>query len=160
MVHVADAVEHDLQLLPFLKKELSFLLGGVLELDVRVETIELLEPLDPASHGLEVGEGPANPPVDDVGHLDPFGGRLDDRLGLPLGPDEEHLASAHRRIGDEGVGLLELPQRVLKVDDVDAVPDAEDVPFHFRVPFPRYVSEMYPCLEQFFHADRSQCDLL
>jgi hypothetical protein len=47
-----------------------------------------------------------------------------------------------------------------QVDDVDAVPFAEDVLLHLRVPALRLVAEVHAGLQQILHRDRGQILLL
>src|SRR4029453_14657651 len=55
----------------------------------------------------------------------------------------------------EGVGLAELLERFLKVDDVNAVALAEDVLLHLRIPAFGLVAEVHSGLEQLLHRQGS-----
>src|SRR4029077_17711753 len=59
------------------------------------------------------------------------------------------------RVTYERVGRLDPRQRLVQVDDVDAVALAEDEPSHLRVPAPGLVAEVDPSLQQLLHGDDS-----
>ena len=75
------------------------------------------------------------------------------RLGLPLGADEEHLAARRGRLAHEVERLLEARQRLVEVDDVDAVALAEEERLHARVPAPGLVPEVDARFEQLADAE-------
>ena len=62
---------------------------------------------------------------------------------------------------DELVGLVDVGQRLLQVDDVDAVALGEDEPLHLRVPATGLVPEVDAAVEQLLHGDDShgRCSL-
>ena len=124
---------------------------------VEVELLELLEALQAAVHGLEVGEHAAQPALVHVGHAD--AGRLlgDGLLGLLLGADEQDRAAVGDGLLDELVGAVDVGQRLLQVDDVDAVALGEDEALHLRVPATGLVPEVHAALEQLLHADDLVC---
>jgi hypothetical protein len=112
--------------------------------------VELLEPGDGLPDRREVGEGTAQPAVVDV-ELPAAGGLLQHGLlGLLLGAHEEHDAPVGGEVAHERVGLAELLEGLLQVDDVDAVALAEDVLLHLRVPALGLVAEVDPGLQQLF----------
>jgi hypothetical protein len=77
-------------------------------------------------------------------------------LRLPLGADEQHRASGGGELADELLGLPEQLGGLAQVDDVDAVPLAEDERLHLRVPALRLMAEMNAGLQQVLHSDRGQ----
>ena len=77
-------------------------------------------------------------------------------LRLALGADEKHRPAFGGEVRDELFGVAEQLDRLAQVDDVDAVPFAEDVLLHLRVPALRLVTEMNPRLQQILHRDRRQ----
>ena len=120
---------------------------------VEVELLELLEALQPPVDGLEVGEHAAQPALVHVGHAD-AGRLLGDRLlGLLLGADEHHRAAVGDGLLDELVRAVDVGQRLLQVDDVDAVALGEDEALHLRVPAAGLVPEVHAALEQLLHGD-------
>ncbi len=132
----------------------QLLLGAAAAGDVvEVDLVELLEAVDPLVHGLEVREHAAQPALVDVGH--PDAGRLlgDRLLGLLLGADEHDRAALGDRLLDEGVGAVDVGQRLLQVDDVDAVALGHDEALHLRVPATGLVPEVHAALEQLAHGD-------
>jgi hypothetical protein len=115
--------------------------------------LELLEPLQPLEHGLEVGQHAAEPTLVDVGHAD-AGRLLGDRLlGLLLGPDEEHRAAVGDGLLDELVRLVDVGQGLVQVDDVEPVALGQDEALHLRVPSTGLVPEVDARLEHFLHGD-------
>ena len=102
---------------------------------------------------LEVGEHATEPALVDVGHPDP--GRLlgDGLLRLLLGADEQHLAAAGDGVLDERVGAVDVGQRLLQVDDVDAVALGEDEALHLGVPATGLVPEVDAALEELAGGD-------
>src|SRR5439155_8328876 len=72
-------------------------------------------------------------------------------LGLLLGADEEHRAPARGQVAHERVRLPELLERLLEVDDVDAVALTEDVLLHLGVPALGLVPEAHSGFEQLLH---------
>src|SRR5205823_1091619 len=79
-----------------------------------------------------------------------FGDRL---LRLLLGADEEDLPAAGRKVAHETVGVLDARERLLQVDDVDAVALHEDEALHLRIPTARLMSEVHPGLQELLHGD-------
>jgi hypothetical protein len=79
-------------------------------------------------------------------------GFLRDRfLGLLLGAHEQDRAAERDGVAHEGVGLLDACDRLLEVDDVDAVALSEDESLHLGVPTTRLVAEMNAGLQQLLH---------
>ena len=78
---------------------------------------------------------------------------LDHFLGLPLGADEQDLAAVGDQLHHVLVGIVDHAQRLLQVDDVDAVALGEDIALHGGVPATGLVPEMHPCFQQRFHVD-------
>ena len=60
---------------------------------------------------------------------------------------------------DELVGVVDVPERLLQVDDVDAVALGEDESLHLRVPAAGLVPEVDAAVEQLLHADDCHCSL-
>src|SRR5690606_17063748 len=73
---------------------------------------------------------------------------LDDRPELPLGAHEQDAVSLERDVPRRLLRLLQQLERLLQIDDVDAVPLREDVLPHLRVPAAGLVSEMDTRLEE------------
>ena len=74
-------------------------------------------------------------------------------LGLLLGADEQDRAAVGDGLLDELVGPVDVGQRLLQVDDVDAVALGEDEALHLRVPAPGLVPEVDAALQQLLHGD-------
>src|SRR5438093_1694826 len=81
-------------------------------------------------------------------------GLLGDRLlRLLLRTNEEDLPAVGGEVAHERVRLLDARERLLQVDDVDAVPLHEDESLHLRVPAARLVSEMDSGFQELLHRD-------
>ena len=104
-------------------------------------------------HGLEVGEHPAEPTLVDERHVDPARLVGDGLLRLLLGADEHDRAAVRDGLAHELVGAVDVGQRLLQVDDVDAVALGEDVALHLRVPAAGLVPEVHAGLQQLLHGD-------
>src|SRR5688572_801999 len=157
--HVADTGEILLQLLALAREEELFLLGVVLELAAFLATLlQLLHPTDLLLDGLEVREQAAEPALGDMHGVAAIGLLLHDRLELALRADEQNVVTPHDDVAHELLRKLELTQRLLQVDDVDAVALGEDEPAHLGVPPARLMAEVNArfeeLLQRWLHANR------
>src|SRR5260221_7436489 len=136
-----EAVDLVLQLLGICLRQL-------LELAFLLHLPQLLQAVDPLLDGAEVGQHAAHPaPVDEV-HAGARGLSLDSLLRLLLGADEKHGPSAGGDSAHEIPRVIEKPDGLLQVDDVDAVSRGEDVGLHLWVPAAGLMSEVDTCLQQ------------
>ncbi len=152
--HVTDAAEGALELVLLAAAHQELLLGepGACHV-VEVELLELLQALKPLVHGGEVGEHATQPALVDVRHADPRGLLGDGLLGLLLGADEQDGAAVGDGLLDEVVGAVDERQRLLQVDDVDAVALGEDEALHLRVPATGLVPEVNTAFKHLSHGD-------
>src|SRR5207237_7636815 len=122
--------------------------------------LEVGQAPEAALDGREIGEEAAEPPLIDVVH--PTARRLcrDHVLSLPLGPDEEDRPALGCEVRHELLGIPEQLDRLVQVENVDAVPFAKDVLLHLRVPPFRLVAEVNARLQQILHRDRGQASSL
>ena len=150
--HVTDAAERLGQLVLLAAQDEQLLLREVRARHVvEVDLLELLEALETLVHRAEVGEHATEPALVDVRHAD-AGGLVGDRLlRLLLGADEEDRAAVRDGLAHEVVGVVDVRQRLLQVDDVDAVALGEDEALHLGVPAAGLVSEVDTALEQLAH---------
>ena len=143
--HVLDAAQILLELDDlFLHLHDFFFLQAVLA-GVRQLELHLLHFIDALPDGLEVREHPAEPALVDEEHVGAQGFFLKDLSGLPLGSDKQHRLAGGNGVADEGIGLLHPSQRLLKIDDVDAVAFPKEELLHLWVPPVRLVPEMDSC---------------
>ena len=112
-----------------------------------------LRRVQPLGDRVEVGEHATEPAVVDVGHADARRLLGDGLLGLLLRADEEDGAAVGDRLLDELVGVVDVRQRLLQVDDVDAVALGHDEALHLRVPATGLVPEVDAALEELAHGD-------
>ena len=152
-VQLLDADQRFLQLGPLPVQPERFLLGEPVDLARLAHLVQALEVVDRLADRREVREGPAEPALVDVEHA-AAGGFLGDRvLRLLLGADEQHRAALGGQVAGEEIRLAELLERLLQVDDVDAVALPEDVLGHLRVPALGLVAEVDAGLQQLLHGD-------
>src|SRR5690606_24073212 len=150
--HVADAAERAGELVLLATQDEQLLLGQTGAGDVvEVDLLELLEALETLVHRGEVREHAAEPAVVHVGHPDARGLLGHGLLGLLLGADEEDGAAVRDGLLDELVRAVDVRQRLLEVDDVDAVALGEDEALHLRVPTAGLVPEVDTALEELAH---------
>ena len=152
-VERADAAQVALELGQLALELEAFLLDHLVGLAGRDLTLELVHLRHAGVHRLEVGEHAAEPAVVDVGRVGAIGLLLDRLLRLLLRADEEHVATVLDGVAHEAVRGVDPLQRLLEVDDVDAVALTEDEALHLRVPAPGLVSEVDAGLQQLLHGD-------
>ena len=92
--------------------------------------------------GVEVREHPTEPALIHEEHIGAHGFLLKNFGGLPFGSDKQDRLAGGDGVADEGIGLLHASQRLLKVDDVDAVTFSKEKLLHLWVPAVRLVPEM------------------
>ena len=73
---------------------------------------------------------PPSQPLIHVPHAASVGLGLDHFLRLALGADKKHLAAVGHQFDHVLVGVVDHPQGLLQVDDVDAVALRENVALH------------------------------
>src|SRR5699024_3855692 len=120
---------------------------------VVVELLELLHARKTLGDRLEVREEAAEPALVDIGLPDASRLLGEHFLRLLLGADEEDRAAVRDRLLDEVVGAVDVVQRLLQVDDVDARALREDEELHLRVPPAGLVSEVNAAVEQLANSD-------
>src|SRR5690606_503827 len=122
--------------------------GGVVE----VELLELLHAGEPLRHRREVGEQTTEPALVHVRLADARRLLGEHLLCLLLRADEEDRAAVGHGLLDELVRLVDVGERLLEVDDVDARALREDEALDLRVPAAGLVPEVDAAVEQL--ADR------
>src|SRR5690606_15983891 len=125
-----------------------------------VELLEFLHACETLGDRLEVGEEATEPALVHERLAD--AGRLlgEDLLSLLLRSDEEDRATASNGLLDEVIRAVDVAQRLLQVDDVDATALGEDEALDFRVPPASLVSEVHAAVEQLADGDHSHGRLL
>ena len=151
LLHFLHAAEVLLELLDLGEVLHDFLLGEHIERAVSLHGLELVEAIHAGAHGLEVGHHTAEPTSVDIVAAATGSLFLDGLLRLLLGADEEDILAVLGDGADEVIGLLELLDGLLQVDDVDTVALGVDVGSHFGVPTTGLVAEVDACFEQGFH---------
>src|SRR5690606_11981469 len=152
-VQVADAAQVALQALQLLAEVDLLLLAEAQDGLVLEHGLELAQALDARADGLEVREQAAEPALVDVRHARAARFGRQDLLGLLLGADEQDGAAARGDALQEVEGLLALHQRLLQVDDEDAVALREDVTLHLRVAALGLVTEVHAGFEELLHSE-------
>src|SRR5207245_7083747 len=120
---------------------------------------QVLQAVDALLHSAEVGQHAAHPaPVDEV-DAGARGLGLDRLLRLLLGADEKDWPAARGDTAHEIPRVVEKPDRLLQVDDVDAVARGEDVGLHLWVPAAGLMSKVNTCLQQLFQGHLSHVSI-
>ncbi|CAB4578739.1 unannotated protein [freshwater metagenome] len=144
---VTDSAERLVELFELATLHEEFLLGETLGGVLEVDLFQFLHALEPAEDGLEVGEEPAEPTLVDIGLTDTSGFGCDRFLCLLFGADKEDCAAAGDGLANELVGRVDVSERLLKVDDVDARTLGQDEALNLRVPALCLVSEVHAAVE-------------
>ena len=131
----------------------ALFLGQQAEITLVPLLLEFQHIVDAGADGLEVGQGAAQPPLVDVPHTAAVGFALYHFLGLPLGAHEQDLAAVGNQFHHVFVGIVNHAQRLLQVDNVDAVALGEDVALHGWVPPPGLMPEVDARLQKSLHVD-------
>src|SRR3546814_7444423 len=77
-------------------------------------------------------------------------------LGLALGADEQHAATAGGDVAHGLQGAVQHRHRLLQVDDVNVVAFPEQERLHFRIPAVSLVSEVHASFDQLTHGKGRQ----
>lgn len=93
-------------------------------------------------NGLEVCEHPTEPAVIHVGHAHTSGLVSNCLLGLLLSADEHDASAMGHGLLDILVSVVNVGQRLLQIDDVDAIALGEDETLHLGVPASGLVPEV------------------
>ena len=152
--HIANTAECALELVLLTTHHEEFLLrlpaaGDIVEVDL----FQLLQALQALVNGIEVSEHAAEPTLIDVRHADTIrllGNRF---LSLLLGADEHDGSTVGDGFLHVLVGTIDVRQRLLKIDDVDAVALGKDEALHLGVPAPGLVPKVDTTLQKLAHRD-------
>ena len=159
-VRQAGHVLHTIQVFPIVAQcapqpGLLFL-GRGRQAAVGLSLLQLLEALDGFLDGGPVGQCAAQPAVVDVEHPAALGLFLNRFLRLAFGADEQDVLALGGLRSHKLRRLFEFLDRLLQVDDVDAVALPENILLHLRVPAPGLMPEVDTRFQQFFHAEAHQ----
>ena len=157
LLHLLDAAEILLELGHLAHELHDFLLGQHVEGAVLLHLLELGQAVYTGAHGLEVRQHAAEPAGVDVVLADALGLFLHGLGSLLLRADEEDVLAVRRELAHEGIGLFELLDGLLQVDDVDAVTLHVDVLGHLGVPPAGLVAEVDAGLQQLLHGYYCHC---
>src|SRR6266851_946285 len=150
--HLLDAAKRALELVA-VARQLEKLALGQAALRLGDPLVELAQAADRVRDGLEIGQHAAEPAVVDVILPAALGGLGDRLLRLALGADEEYAAAAGDSVAQLLQSAVEHRHRLLEVDDMDAVANAEEVGLHLRIPAAGVVAEMNASFEQLAHGE-------
>ena len=109
--------------------------------------------LDAVEDGNPVGEGAGQPTLGHVGHTAAGGLFLDGLLRLALCANKKDRAAVGYGLGNHLIGLGEGFNRLLQVDDMNAVALGENERAHGRVPFVGAMPEVNTTFQQSFHGN-------
>src|SRR2546427_6676780 len=146
---VLDPREFFVGLPPLAAEQQLFFLGVIREVAVRRALLQVLQPLDLLLDRLEIRQRPAEPALRYVERAAALRLRFQNALELLLRADEQHAFTLQHDVAQQLLCDLELTQRLLKIDDVDAGASGEDEPPHLGIPAARLMAEMHTCFQQF-----------
>ena len=152
--HLLDPAEVAVQPRYLVVQLQRFLLRQREQLALRLALLKLHEVVDPLLNRREVRQRPAQPARVDVVRAAPLGLAHDRVLRLLLRSDEDDLLPLRRHVLHELRRPLQELQRLLKIDDVDAVAVREDILAHLRIPPPLLMPEVDARLQQRLHRNR------
>ncbi|OPZ85593.1 MAG: hypothetical protein BWY76_01351 [bacterium ADurb.Bin429] len=148
---VLDAAQHALQLHHLLAQLDDFLFRQTLEGAVLFHGAQFAHAVDALLDGLEVGHHAAQPAIGHEVHAAALRSFIHGVLGLLFRADEKNLPAVGGDVAQEGMSFFQAAQRLVQVNDVDAVARAIDEALHLRVPAVGLVAEMDAGLQQLFH---------
>ena len=152
-LHVGNAAQIVLQLGKLVAQFGHFLFRQIVQGAIFVHLLNFAHARDGFADGFVVGQRAAQPAVHHKGLL-VLGGDVAERfLRLFLGADKQNLTSASNGVIDELARLLQAFQRLLQVNNVDAVALPEQVLAHFGVPAFGPVAKMQAGFEQVLDAN-------
>ena len=160
LLHRTETTEVALQLGEFAVKKQRLFLNHEIELADFFLALKFEHLVDAQRNGAEVREHSAEPTLVDIRHSTTICGLANWVLGLLLRSDEEHVAAVGHEVTKEVVGRLDAIQRLVEINDVNAVALTEDEAAHFGVPASGLVAEVRTCLNHLTHADESHESLL
>ena len=135
----------------------DFLLGKHCKRAVGFHLLQLGQTVDTGAHGAEIRQHAAEPAGVDVVLADTLSLFLDGVLRLLLGADEQDGLAVRCQLTDKVIGLFELLDRLLQVNDVDAVALRVDIRGHFRVPATGLMTEVDASFEKLLHGYDCHC---
>ena len=150
---VSDTGKVALKFDEFPRLEKRLLLRHGVELTRVAHALIFLHLVDALRDGLEVGQHATQPTLVYVGHATLLGVRLDRVLYLALGSHEHDRSTVRGEIAHECVCIFQTIERLVEIDDVNAVALAVNEPLHFRVPTSGLVSEMDTRVKELLHRD-------
>ena len=151
LLHVLHAAEILLELGDLALVLDDFLLGEHGERAVLLHLAQLSQTVDTGAHGLEVRQHAAEPAGVDIILIDALRLFLDGVLRLLLRADKQDVLAVGGKITDEVVGLFDLLDGLLQIDDIDAVALRVDVRSHLGVPASGLMTKVDACFEQTLH---------
>ena len=143
LAHLQDAVEIALHPRHLALDGRLLLLGKLGHLAAGLHLLEMLVLGDRALDRPEIGQGPAEPAVDAIGHANARGRLAHNLLGLALRSDKEHDAAVGHEVFDKVRRLLQLNVGLAEIDDGDALAVVENVGLGTRIPALGLVPEMH-----------------
>src|SRR6202035_1673102 len=151
--HILDTLEILKEVLHFTLKARFFFLGKLVHAAIFAHGLQQLQTLDGFLQRGPVGQRATQPAVVHekcAAALGLFGGRF---LGLALGAHKKNVSALRGKFANEAARFAEHFQRLLQIDNVNAVAFPEDVLLHFRIPASCLVTEVNSGLQQLFHSN-------
>ena len=151
--HVLDAAEALFKFGPLPLQTENFFFDQQVVCSVLGHDFNLLQTIDTALDGAEVGQHTAEPTVVNIVLTCPLGLFTNGVLSLFFGADEQYFVAVLNGITQKAVSLFEIAYSLLQIDNIDAVTSAKNIRLHFRVPAFGLVTEVNPGFKQLLHGD-------
>ena len=152
-LHLLDATDVSLKLLPLLLDQRNFLLRKNVEGAILCHLLDLLQTLDTSLDGLEVCKHTAEPSLVYVELTTTKSLCLYSILCLLLGTYEKNSTTVLYDLYHRVVGIVYHLYGLLKIDDVDTVTLCVDVRSHLRVPSSCLMTKVYASLKELLHSN-------
>ena len=147
-VHVGNRTEVLFQLGALTADLQTLALGHGRQRTVGLHLVDLRHLADGLADRSEVGQHASRPALCDVGHVHGLSRFLHKVLGLLFGRNEKNPLSAFGDLLRGGGRLVHENNRLVQIDDVNALLLREDVRGHVWVPLALEVAEVGSCLKQ------------
>src|ERR1700730_16425413 len=151
--HILDSFEILKEVLHFALEARFFFLRELIHAAIFGHGLQQLQTLDRFLQRRPVRQRATQPAVVHekcAAALRLFGDRF---LGLALSAHKKNVPSLRGKFTNEATGFAEHFQRLLKIDNVNAVAFPENILLHFRIPASCLVTEVNSGLQQLFHGN-------
>src|SRR6185312_382046 len=130
---------------------LYFFFGQALKITTISASFQVTQIADAGLNSLVIGEHATQPALIDIVHSTALCLFSDCFLGLFLGADKQDSATIGGKLLNELICFVEARNRLLQIDDMDAVTIHKDELLHLGVPAPGLMPEVDACFKKLLH---------